>query len=244
MVYSLGFFSILFFGMILSNAGSIASAVFDDALVRWNLRLLTRPAISCIIWGSFYYIWMALIAVATLDYKVNQVGNTGFTLGDGYWFTYISSTTIGLGDIILDPEVFLYGDLVLFALLFLAGFVLLAAFITRFVELIHHLHGNRTLVEDMLNQLKTTDMMNDRAAHAVEHVATGTHKIIADVKEMGCSTMEHVTDVADHARSKVVASCKSLNFGESKAGSILLNSSPAPPSTSADDLHSIHNSTS
>lgn len=76
-------------------AGYIASAVFDDALVRFQLRILTWPSISCLVWGSCYYVWMGLIAVVTQDYKINRVGETDFTMDEAYWFSYISSTTIG-----------------------------------------------------------------------------------------------------------------------------------------------------
>jgi hypothetical protein len=92
MVYSVGFICILLFGWILSIAGYLSSAIFDDALVRFQLRRMTWPSISCLVWGVLYYIWMALIAVATFEYKVYRVGDTGFTMNQGYWFAYVSST--------------------------------------------------------------------------------------------------------------------------------------------------------
>jgi hypothetical protein len=92
MVYSVGFICILLFGWVLTIAGYLSSAIFDDALVRLQLRRMTWPSTSCLVWGLLYYIWMALIAVATFEYKVNRVGDAGFTMNQGYWFAYVSST--------------------------------------------------------------------------------------------------------------------------------------------------------
>jgi hypothetical protein len=80
------------FGWVLTIAGYLSSAIFDDALVRLQLRRMTWPSTSCLVWGLLYYIWMALIAVATFEYKVNRVGDAGFTMNQGYWFAYVSST--------------------------------------------------------------------------------------------------------------------------------------------------------
>jgi hypothetical protein len=62
MVYVLGFLCILAFGGILVTAGYVTSAIFDDALLRFNLRTLTIPWVACLIWGGLYYSWMCIIA--------------------------------------------------------------------------------------------------------------------------------------------------------------------------------------
>jgi Ion channel len=58
MVMTLGFLSILSFAGILSVAGVIASAIFDDCLVRLRFKSLTHPAVAMVVWGSLYYTWM------------------------------------------------------------------------------------------------------------------------------------------------------------------------------------------
>jgi Ion channel len=86
-----------------------------------------------------------------------------FSARDAYWFAYISTTTVGLGDYFLEPEVFTRSDLMLFPMLFLFGFVLLASFLNKFTELLSHL-GRRgrfklSVLESILAQLKTTNMI-------------------------------------------------------------------------------------
>jgi hypothetical protein len=58
MVMTLGFISILAFAGILVVAGMIASALFDDCLVRLRLKALTHPAVAMFVWASLYYSWM------------------------------------------------------------------------------------------------------------------------------------------------------------------------------------------
>jgi Ion channel len=202
-VYSVGFICILLFGWVLAIAGYLSSAIFDDALVRWQLRRLTWPSLSCVVWGLLYYIWMALIAVATFEYKVYRVGDSSFDMNQGYWFAYISSTTIGLGDQYLDPEVFLYRDLVAFALLLLVGFVLVSAFLSKLVELFRNVYGQHTLLEEMVGQLKSIDMLNETpkemAANVAARVTEETQKVFEDVRNFGQEVTRESTKVASTA---------------------------------------------
>lgn len=95
MVFTLGFFSILAFGGILAVAGFISSAIFDDAMVRLHLKAVTHPLVASFVWGCCYYAWMLALAVVTTGWKHARVGDEDFQFSDGFWFAYISSTTIG-----------------------------------------------------------------------------------------------------------------------------------------------------
>jgi hypothetical protein len=86
MVFSLGFFSILAFGAVLASAGYIVSRIFDDAVNRRKLTFLSLPWVSCLVWGSAYYSWMALIAFYTEVWKKKRLNDESFTMNDGYWF--------------------------------------------------------------------------------------------------------------------------------------------------------------
>ncbi|GKY98452.1 hypothetical protein MPSEU_000802600 [Mayamaea pseudoterrestris] len=158
-VYVLGFLSILAFGAILSTAGYVVASIVDDALVRYKLRFLTRTWTSCFLWGGLYILSMLSIASFTTRWKHERLDGTAstFTLSDGYWFGYISSTSIGLGDIFLEPEVFLGIDLVTFPMLFLFSFVLASAFIAKFVHWVVSVVGKRSILENLLTELKTID---------------------------------------------------------------------------------------
>jgi len=151
LLYSLGFLSILTFGGILATAGMVTSAVFDDIVIRYGLRVLAKPWCACLVWGSLYYGWMAIIAWAAQAWKENRVDGP-FDFGDGFWFAYLSTTTIGLGDVYLEPHVIIGSDLLYFPMLLLAGFVFLAAFLGKLRDLVMSLLKSKhaTFTESLL----------------------------------------------------------------------------------------------
>jgi hypothetical protein len=85
------------------------------------------------------------------------------SFSDGYWFSYISSTTIGLGDIFLEPEVILTEDLVTFPLLFLVSFVFLSSFFSKLAEM----YGSFHAIDILLARIKMLDAPGD-GEHAPE----------------------------------------------------------------------------
>ena len=159
-VYTLGFASILVFAAILASAGYVVTTVVDDALIRYKLRFFTRAWAGCILWGVLYMSSMLAIAALTVRWKKNRLDMEDFTLADGFWFAFISSTTVGLGDIYLEPPVFLGIDLVTFPMMFLFSFVLASAFISKFGHWILSIIGRRSLLEDLLDELKTVDPLS------------------------------------------------------------------------------------
>jgi hypothetical protein len=72
-----------------------------------------------------------------------------------------NSTTVGFGDIYLPAEVFMYRDLLTFPLMWLVGFVLVAAFIAKFADTWITLFGKRSYVVDVLERLHKTHMLHD-----------------------------------------------------------------------------------
>lgn len=86
-----------------------------------------------------------------------------FSLREGYWFSYISTTTVGLGDIILEPEVIVEVDLVIFPLLFLLGFVILSSFLGKLAAAIGHSarRRRRNVVDALLGKVKDTQVVPD-----------------------------------------------------------------------------------
>lgn len=59
LVYVLGFISILFFGGILANTGSIVSHLVGDFFARLRIKFLTYKSVMIFIWGFLWLGWMA-----------------------------------------------------------------------------------------------------------------------------------------------------------------------------------------
>ena len=139
MVSSLGFLSILVFGGILVSSGSIVRVIFDDLVNRCNLRVLTRPLVAILLWGATAWGWMIVLATTTYRWwqiRLDEEEEKPTMWWDSVWFAYISTTTVGLGDLFLQPEMIFLEDLFAFSLLFLTGFVLLSTFLSEFADLL------------------------------------------------------------------------------------------------------------
>lgn len=70
-------------------------------------------------------------------WTANRLGETEeVSYRESYWFSYISTTTVGLGDYILTPEVLVRRDLLVYPVLFLIGFTFFSAFIGKLAEML------------------------------------------------------------------------------------------------------------
>lgn len=99
LVFTLGFVSILLFGAMLARAGNIASVILDTAISRVKL-IQRRHVANALCWGAIWVSWMFFMAFTTRQWNRERLGaDNDFTFGDGYWFAYISTTTVGLGDV-------------------------------------------------------------------------------------------------------------------------------------------------
>ncbi len=142
MIFTFGFLCILFFGVVLAQSGTIITAIFDDWVERVHLSWLTIPSVACVFWGCLYYGWMLIIAAYTQEWKQFRLEEE-FQFGTAYWFSFISTTTVGLGDYFLEHSLILPVDLVAFSILFLLGFSLLSNFLVKLSELVVEIIGLR-----------------------------------------------------------------------------------------------------
>jgi Ion channel len=71
-----------------------------------------------------------------VNWTVRRLGTTEVSIRDGYWFAYISTTTIGLGDFILTPGVLRAIDMVSWPFNFLVGFVFFSAFVGKLSQIV------------------------------------------------------------------------------------------------------------
>lgn len=88
------------------------------------------------------------------------------------WFAYISTTTIGLGDYFLQPEVMFLGQVFVFSWQFLFGFVLISGFLSKFSELFGGLPGSEFNLKERLRKTNlataSKDEVDDEGNDSVE----------------------------------------------------------------------------
>jgi Ion channel len=131
MVYLLGSISILLFGGVSARAAYVITSLLEDFLTRIGVQKWFTTGKETLLWGAIYCAWMLTIAVHYIQWQESRLGNKHESLAEGYWFAYISTTTIGFGDYYLKPSVLELTDLFIYPILFLMGFSFLAAFLSK-----------------------------------------------------------------------------------------------------------------
>lgn len=134
MVFIFGFVSILLFAGILANAGSITVTIIDGFLERCRLGRVGGKT-QTLVWGALYYLWSVVIATYYIYWNRKRLGEE-IEYKDAYWYAYITTTTVGLGDFYLEHVLITGVDLISWPVLILFGFVLLSAFLNKLTELL------------------------------------------------------------------------------------------------------------
>lgn len=130
MVFTAGFLCILFFGAVLATSGTIISHIVFDIVYRLRIKILLRKQVMMLIWGLFWCIYMIGMSAMFMKWAWDRLGED-IAWQDAYWFSYISTTTVGLGDYYQAPQALFIVDLLVFALAYLFGFVLVSAFLAE-----------------------------------------------------------------------------------------------------------------
>ena len=143
MVFTFGFLCILVFGVVLATAGDILTTTFQGLISRHRrLKFLSRLWVSVVLWGSLFFVYLCVLSAAVVAWKRNRVDDY-MKFSDAYWFSFISITTVGLGDFVFEHEAIGAEDVVGFAILFLIGFVVLAIFLTDLRALLKKVGSQR-----------------------------------------------------------------------------------------------------
>ena len=135
LVYILGFISILFFGGILASTGTIVSHLVGDFFARLRLKFFTYKSVMMVMWCLMWLAWQVGLMFFFWWFNKIRVGSD-IRWEDAYWWAFISTTTIGLGDFYPTPALIFTSDLLMLTPGFLIGFVLLSSFLAELGNLL------------------------------------------------------------------------------------------------------------
>lgn len=181
MVVTLGFLAIIVFGAVSARAGYIVTSLLEDFAIRNKLFFVNNPWVACTIWFCLYHLGLIGIACYYNFWQKQRTGS-GVGVGIGYWFAYISSTTVGFGDYYLEAEVLVWTDCVVYPLMFLLSFTLLASFLTKLTGLFGNaFKDGASLVEyfQTMDNIHSAEDLKRRIAQAKDE-AKGEFKAAQD----------------------------------------------------------------
>lgn len=171
MVLTVGFLNILLFGAVAASAGYVMTSLANDLAARKGVPLETKPWIACVFWAALLYLWMIAIACVYQQWKSVRLQDD-VTLFEAFWFSYISTTTVGLGDFFIDPDVLVVPDLLTFPVMFLISFVFFGAFIAEVSSVLLKPFKHDVPFVDVLRQ--TNIFWNKRSTHSSMDASGGS----------------------------------------------------------------------
>jgi len=153
LVYTLGFVSIIAFAAILGSAGYVMLTICDDFFLRVRLKRLADGFLSALFWLSAMLLWFCFVAfIFRVGYERRFPVKEGitvqldgasilyqappFSFSDGFWFSFITGTTVGLGDTHIDHETYLVRDMFYLPLMLLVSFLFLSNFAIKLAGMI------------------------------------------------------------------------------------------------------------
>lgn len=179
------------FGGISLLAGSVVAVVMDDFFKKNRLTFLTRPWAGAIFWAVIAILW--LIMQSTIGFywwNERQLG-VAFTRSDSLWWSYISSTTVGLGDFFLAPEVIFVLDVFSWSIIFLLGFVFITTFLNKVRILLARFSS--TTIELLQERLARTSPFSS----SVLKYKKRNKKALHDINTLVDKMEEHGADIID-----------------------------------------------
>ena len=149
LILTCGFITIIGFIGLNNSASGILMTIVDDFLLRLRLHKLTKGIGAVLLWLCLLIIWMLVLAAVIVAYYKNRIGSY-LSLWDAYWFSYITTTTVGLGDIYIPHEEFKPADMFRIPFAILCSFVVLGNFATKLVQWLVVWFPDATTLESIL----------------------------------------------------------------------------------------------
>jgi hypothetical protein len=141
-VVTAGLLGLILFGAVLGLCGYVTVSIFDDAVGRTPFKcVLQNPFFGMVFWGAIWLLY-ALALAQDFDWwweaRLPEFADSIYQ-ADTLWFAFISTSTIGLGDYYLQPEIVFASDTLKYSVLFLIGFVFLASFFGKIAATLNYL---------------------------------------------------------------------------------------------------------
>lgn len=133
LIFTAGFGSVIGFLYLNASASHVLGTLVEDVLIRLRLRRLTRGLPACIVWLVLLVGWVFSLAGVAIRWTKDKTGSN-FDFKDATWFSYITITTIGLGDYNIPHQDFEARDMFYVPLCILCGFVILGIFAAKLVD--------------------------------------------------------------------------------------------------------------
>lgn len=154
LVFTCGGLTIILFLALNATAAHMLRVVVDDALIRCRLRRLTRGAPAVLFWLILLVLWIMVLATVARHWYASRAGGfrNDFALADAMWYSYITITTVGFGDIHIPHHEFTERDMVSIPTIILIGFMILANFADKLFALVKDIVGESDDLADILRE--------------------------------------------------------------------------------------------
>lgn len=196
LVSGLGWLSVIAFGAITVLTAQTWTDVIEDVFRRTRLEFLSRPSYASVLWGLMSISWIALMSRRALDWWRERVPDYEVTVADSYWFAYITTLTVGLGDYFLQPQGFYLIDVFRWAYRFLTGFVVVSTFLGKIADLVSSMFPQKG--ESLADHLARTDCRgNDTGLDVQQSKAVKTLQELVDDQQNENVAMSIVGDEDD-----------------------------------------------
>ena len=151
-----GLLTMFMFGAVITKGSDYVIIMFDHWAKSCNLSILTEGYISAMFW--FAMIWVVITITALLflcsialafDFSLSFMLDL-IPFSDAFWFSYISMTTIGLGDYNIPSYSASILTMFTVPLFQLFGFVIISIFIEKATLAVVH----RKVIKDTSNDVE------------------------------------------------------------------------------------------